>query len=256
MSFKAALDDPGADPERDTQFYTMLGTRGIWHDGWFANTVHAAPRPAGAISTGTAGSSTTSKPTTAANVDLAAENPDKAGGLQALWFAEESTRYGSLPLADLNIFETLTRWRPLVGERTTFTYYPGTADVGIGPPSRSQPVVLRCLPRWASASRTREAAWCFKRRRARQSCAVPAGRPAAYVNFHGRRGATGFVAAASPPGSHVLGASLRSAPARSRGDHTPLGGLALRRRQPSPATRGDVRTHPGSFGLAGGGVAV
>ncbi len=27
---------------RRRQFYSMLGTRGIWHDGWFANTVHAA----------------------------------------------------------------------------------------------------------------------------------------------------------------------------------------------------------------------
>ena len=46
MSFKAALDDPTADTGKDTQFYTMLGTRGIWHKGWFANTVHAAT-PAG-----------------------------------------------------------------------------------------------------------------------------------------------------------------------------------------------------------------
>ena len=46
VSFKAALDDPTADTGKDTQFYTMLGTRGIWHNGWFANTVHAAT-PAG-----------------------------------------------------------------------------------------------------------------------------------------------------------------------------------------------------------------
>ena len=46
VSFKAALDDPTADTGKDTQFYAMLGTRGIWHKGWFANTVHAAT-PAG-----------------------------------------------------------------------------------------------------------------------------------------------------------------------------------------------------------------
>ena len=42
VSFKAALEDPNADTGKDTQFYTMLGTRGIWHKGWFANTIHAA----------------------------------------------------------------------------------------------------------------------------------------------------------------------------------------------------------------------
>ncbi len=46
MSFKAALDDPSPETGKDTQFYAMLGTRGIWHKGWFANTVHAAT-PAG-----------------------------------------------------------------------------------------------------------------------------------------------------------------------------------------------------------------
>ena len=46
VSFKAALEDSSAATGKDTQFYTMLGTRGIWHNGWFANTVHAAT-PAG-----------------------------------------------------------------------------------------------------------------------------------------------------------------------------------------------------------------
>lgn len=31
----------GGEPSaKSTQFYSMTGTRGIWHDGWFANTVH------------------------------------------------------------------------------------------------------------------------------------------------------------------------------------------------------------------------
>ena len=43
--------------------------------------------------------------------DLAAENPDKLEELKALWFSE-AEKYNGLPLADLNILETLTRWRP------------------------------------------------------------------------------------------------------------------------------------------------
>lgn len=46
VSFTAALADSKADTGKATQFYSMLGTRGIWHDGWFANTVHPAS-PAG-----------------------------------------------------------------------------------------------------------------------------------------------------------------------------------------------------------------
>ncbi len=39
-SFAAPLLDPADSGSKHTQFYSMLGTRGIWHDGWFASTVH------------------------------------------------------------------------------------------------------------------------------------------------------------------------------------------------------------------------
>ena len=34
-----SLSDPAA-PEKRTQFYSMLGMRAIYHDGWLANTLH------------------------------------------------------------------------------------------------------------------------------------------------------------------------------------------------------------------------
>src|SRR5436305_15115480 len=37
-----SVDDPSAPSARKTQFYSMLGTRGIWHDGWKAVTTHPA----------------------------------------------------------------------------------------------------------------------------------------------------------------------------------------------------------------------
>ena len=38
-SFAAALTDPAA-PAKSTQFFTMLGQRAIYHEGWLACTVH------------------------------------------------------------------------------------------------------------------------------------------------------------------------------------------------------------------------
>src|SRR6185312_11604775 len=64
--------------------------------------------------------------------DLAAEHRDKLEELKALWFSE-AAKYNGLPLADLNIMETLMRSRPyLAGEREGYVYYPDCADVGIG----------------------------------------------------------------------------------------------------------------------------
>ncbi len=38
-SFKPSAGDPSA-PEKETQFYSMLGQRAIYHQGWLANTMH------------------------------------------------------------------------------------------------------------------------------------------------------------------------------------------------------------------------
>ncbi len=67
VSFKAALEDSAADTGKETQFYTMLGTRGIWHKAGLPAACIPRRRRAGRISTPTVGSCTTSR-TTAANV--------------------------------------------------------------------------------------------------------------------------------------------------------------------------------------------
>ena len=61
-SFAAALTDPSA-PGKRTQFYTMLGQRSIYHEGWLACTVHPPLSAAGATSSTTSGSSSTSRRT-------------------------------------------------------------------------------------------------------------------------------------------------------------------------------------------------
>ena len=192
VSFKAALSDSTADTGH-TQFYTMLGTRGIWHDGWFANTVHAAS-PAGWSNFADDRWELFHIEVDRSQChDLATERPDKLSELKDLWFSE-AAKFNGLPLGDLNMLETFTRWRPrLSTDSTTFTYYPGGAEVGLGAAAqlRGQSVLrrprrgrrriggcargvvhTRCVPRWARA--------------------VRAGRPAAIrLQLHGGAGAAG-----------------------------------------------------------------
>ena len=40
VSMRYAFDDGAAEGARTTQFYSMLGSRGIWHEGWKAVTTH------------------------------------------------------------------------------------------------------------------------------------------------------------------------------------------------------------------------
>lgn len=149
VSFKAALDDPTASTGKQTQFYSMLGTRGIWHDGWFANAVHAAsPAGWGGHFDEDRWELFHIESDRSQCHDLAGANPEKLEELKALWFAE-AAKYNGLPLGDLNILETLARWRPpsLAVDRTNFTYYPDIAEVGAAPPPNCADSPSRCWPR-------------------------------------------------------------------------------------------------------------
>ena len=46
VSMRYSFDDGGAPTQKQTQYYEMLGTRGIWHEGWKAVAEHA-PMPSG-----------------------------------------------------------------------------------------------------------------------------------------------------------------------------------------------------------------
>ena len=43
VSMAYSFDDPGADEQRTTQYFEILGNRGIYHEGWTAVTKHRTP---------------------------------------------------------------------------------------------------------------------------------------------------------------------------------------------------------------------
>ena len=256
MSFKAALADPNADTGKTTQFYTMLGTRGIWHQGWFANTIHAATP---------AGWSNFDKDRwelfhieadRSQCLDLAAEQPEKLEELKALWFSE-ATKYNGLPLADLNIFETLMRFRPYLSvNRQSFTYYPDAAEVGIGaavePRGQSYSVVAD-----VTVDTTGAEGVLYK-----QGCAhgghvlfIQDGRLHYVYNFLGEREQLISSSGAVPLGRHLLGIRF-SRTGTVENSHTPLGEATLFIDETVVASLPDMTTQPGPFGLAGASVMV
>ena len=70
------FDDDGADAPASGQYYCMLGTRGMWEDGWKAVAVHGPTSGIGNFDQD-GGSSTTSTRTAPRRRDLAAEHPEK-----------------------------------------------------------------------------------------------------------------------------------------------------------------------------------
>ncbi|MGB3356412.1 MAG: sulfatase-like hydrolase/transferase [Mycobacterium sp.] len=131
VSFAAALTDPTTQSSKRTQFYSMMGTRAIWHDGWFANTVHpptsATPQRPGWSQFGSDQWELFDISADRSQAhDLAADHPDKLEDLKALWHSE-ALRYNAYPLNDLSVFELIARFAAdgaAIPSRATF--YPDT----------------------------------------------------------------------------------------------------------------------------------
>jgi len=256
VSFTAALGDPAADTGKRTQFYTMLGTRGIWHEGWFANTVHAAC-PAG-------WSHFDADRWELFHIDndrsqchdLAAEHPGKLEELKELWFTE-AAKYNGLPLADLNILETMTRFRPmLAGERETYTYYPDCASVGVGAApelrGRSFAVLAEVTVDTAAAEGV-----LFKQGGAHGGHVlfIQDGRLHYVYNFLGEREQRISSAGTVPLGEHVFGVRY-SRTGTVENSHTPLGTATLYVDDTAVGSFTDMMAHPGTFGISGAGITV
>ncbi len=128
VSMRYCFDDPSAPSARPTQFYSMLGSRAIWHDGWKAVTTHPTISGWGHFNDDTWELYHTDLDRAELH-DLAAEHPDKVRELVNLWFAEAGAN-DAFPLDDRSAIEILTTPRPqLTRPRNRYTYFPNTADV-------------------------------------------------------------------------------------------------------------------------------
>jgi len=129
VSFISTFDDAAADTGKQTQFYSMLGTRGIWHQGWKAASVTpAAPAAwAGFANQRWELFDTVNDPTEAH--DVADQYPEKLAELVATWW-NEAGKYQALPLESRNAVQILSAERPQLSKpRSRYVYYPGCAEV-------------------------------------------------------------------------------------------------------------------------------
>jgi hypothetical protein len=118
VSMAYAFDDATAAERHETQYFEMVGNRGIYHRGWTAVTKHATPWIAAAqlppLDEDVWELYDTNADWSQAR-DLAAEMPEKLAELQAL-FLEEARRYQVLPLDDrrLERFDARIAGRPVL----------------------------------------------------------------------------------------------------------------------------------------------
>lgn len=129
ISFVPTLTDPEAKTAKQTQFYSMGGTRAIWHRGWKAAAVSpSAPDMWGGFAAQRWELFDTENDPSECH-DLAEAHPDTLQELIGLWWAEAG-RYGTFPLENRTIVEILGTERPQLSKpRSRYLYYPGCSEV-------------------------------------------------------------------------------------------------------------------------------
>jgi arylsulfatase len=233
----------------------MLGTRGIWHKGWFANTVHAATPSGWSHFDKDRWELFHIESDRSQCHDLADAHPEKLEELKQLWF-DEAAKYNGLPLADLNILETLTRWRPyLVGERKSFTYYPNTAELGIGAAVDIRGQSFSILAEVTADSGAEGVIFKQGGAHGGHVLFIQDGRLHYIYNFMGEKEQKVSSADAVLLGAHVLGARFAKT-GTVAGSHTPLGDVTLFIDEQAVGSLSAVEIHPGTFGLAGASLSI
>jgi arylsulfatase A-like enzyme len=128
VSMRSSFEAADAPSTRRTQFYSMLGSRAIWHDGWKAVTNH--PTIAGWSHFNDDEWELYHTEVDRAELhNLASENWDKVRELQNLWFAEAGANQ-AFPLDDRSALEIMLTPRPVLAPpRDRYVYFPDTAEV-------------------------------------------------------------------------------------------------------------------------------
>ena len=123
------FNDAKAKSRHTTQYFEYGGNRAIYHDGWYATTLHKAfweAAPRATFENDTWELYNAEEDFSLTN-DLAAKYPEKVEELKAL-FMTEAVKYNVLPLDDrvLERFNASIAGRPdLMGPRTSLTLYEG-----------------------------------------------------------------------------------------------------------------------------------
>jgi arylsulfatase A-like enzyme len=134
-SFASVLRDPGAAETHETQYFEMLGSRGIYHQGWKAVTFH----PLGMMYTGD--NRDPDAPFSediwelynvavdpSESNDLAATEPERLAAMIELWWAE-ARKNDVLPLDNRPLFAIMNPRPKRSTERDIYTYYQDGAPV-------------------------------------------------------------------------------------------------------------------------------
>jgi arylsulfatase len=237
---------------KESAFFSMLGSRAVWHKGWKAVSVHPTIAGWGNYDQDRWELYDTDEDPTESH-DLAAEHPVKVQEMINHWF-HLAGMYNGLPLVDRTAVEVLADpTRPQVAPpRERYTYYPDASEVpesaAVNIRNRNYSIAVEVDIDSADAGGV---LFSHGARFGGHALYIKDGRLKYVYNYVGSKEQIIEAGKPVPTGSVVLGASFDKT-----SDSIPTSGTLSLFINDEKVGEGDIITQPGNFSLVGEGMNV
>ncbi|WP_396894793.1 arylsulfatase [Mycolicibacterium sp.] len=252
VSMRYSFDAADAPTTKKRQYFSMLGTRGIWQDGWKAAALHAPISGKGHFDQDRWELYHVDADRAEAR-NLADEHPEKLQELIAAWFEEAEANF-VLPLDDRPAIEQISDVRPS-GEppRSRYIYFPNTSPV---PESTAVNIRGRSYKILADVELTDETEGVIFAHGSRfggHTLFVKDGKLHYVYNFLGIKPEQTFVSGPLEPGKHTVGMEFIR---EGAGEHMESLGTTKLWVDEAVVAEGPMRAQIGPFTLCGDGLCV
>ena len=252
VSMRYSFDGADAPTTKKRQYYAMLGTRGIWQDGWKAAALHAPLTGKGHFDQDAWELYHVDEDRSESR-NLADEFPDKLQELIDAWFEEADANF-VLPLDDRPAVEQLTLDRPQAEpRRTRYIYYPDSAPVPEGVAVNIGGRSYKILADVEVTSASEGVIFAHGSRFGGHTLFIKDRKLHYVYNFLGIQPEQTFVSPELEPGKLVLGVEFVREKA---GEHGESHGTAKLYVNDQVVADGPMRAQVGKFTLCGDGLCV
>jgi arylsulfatase A-like enzyme len=245
--------EPDAPTQKEVQYYAMLGSRGIWKDGWKAAAIHAPLSGKGNFDQDDWELYHVAVDRSESN-DLAEENPEKLQELIDAWFVE-AKKNNVLPLDDRSAAEIIGIERPSSEPvRDRYIYYPFAAAVPEGNAVNIRGRSYKILANVEVTNQTSGVVFAHGSRFGGHSLFIKNNKLYYVYNFLGIKPEQVFESSIKlTPGAHTLGMEFTRESAGERGESIGVSKLYI---DDQLVAEGPMRTQPAKFTLSGDGLCV
>src|SRR5580698_6442479 len=251
VSMRYSFEDAHAPTTKETQYYEMLSTRGIWHKGWKASTEHGPMINKGQFDRDTWQLFHTDVDRSEAH-DLSAQHPKKVKELAALWL-DEARKYNVLPLNDYGVVGIHSlEYKVTPPEDGRYTYYPDTTEVPEASAARTIGASFKILVEIDLTKRSEGVIVSQGSRFGGYTLFVKDDRLNFVYNFFGIPPEQ-KLSCPLPIGAHIVGVEFKK---ESISDKNEVFGTMALYVDDKTSDSADFRIQSGHYGLAGEGLAI